>query len=124
MLQLHELLPAEVHRCRTHLDNVYVLYPDSKLSVGVITWFVGDHHSRDQLHFVVLQALSNALWPFVDIQERTDAVGCAVSRISNEQPFDVPVVKTVRPQGPASENVPDISDARERITYKTKPVVP
>lgn len=78
MLQLHELFSPKIHRRSAHLDHINVLDPNTEFPIGIVARLIRHDHTRDQSDIIVLQTLADSLRAFMYVQERADAVGCAV----------------------------------------------
>jgi hypothetical protein len=81
MLKLEITLIAKVIPRLGQLDSHDIFDPNSKFTVGIISWFVGDDVSSLKCGFVVVRFWTYSLWSFVDIEERTDPVTGAMSVI-------------------------------------------
>jgi len=79
MLQFEiPFIPEILPRLR-HPDHVHIFYPDPKLPIGVVTRFIGDDHSRSNRGIIGCYSLIQTLRPFMHVEERSDAVRCAVA---------------------------------------------
>jgi hypothetical protein len=81
MLELEITFIAKVIPRLGQLYSHDVLDPDPKLTVGIVSWFVGDDMPSLKCCVVVVGFWTYTLWSFVNIEEGTDTVTGTMSVI-------------------------------------------
>jgi hypothetical protein len=90
MLKLEITFITKVIPRLGQLDSHDILDPDSKFTVGVVSWFVGNDMSSLECCVVVMGFWTYSLWSLVNIEERADTMTGTMSIIQSVGPQKLP----------------------------------